>query len=161
MKEWQIQFCLENSTFEISFLDNQAISGPGKCKIRNLYIKMSKTPKYGLWEMMGSFYLCFQDISMKLTWSYWALCIIVSTLFRQLSALFQHILALKIVSALIQQSAKKCPPYYSSQKKSVRLIPTSCLSALILSGLIHGYHDLKFGKPTYSKEQVKPHSSHF
>ena len=54
----------------------------------------------------------------------------VSVLFHQLSALFQHILALKIVSALIQQSAKKCPPYYSSQQKSVRLIPTFCLSAL-------------------------------
>ena len=76
MREWWNFnfFVLKNSNFEFSFLDNPAISGPGKCKIRNLYIKMSKTPKYGLWEMMGSFYLCFQDISMKLTWSYWALC---------------------------------------------------------------------------------------
>ena len=71
--EISIFFVLKNSNFEFSFLDNLAISGPGKCKIRNLCIKMSKTPKYGLWEMMGSFYWCFQDISMKLTWSYWAL----------------------------------------------------------------------------------------
>ena len=55
---------------------------------------------------------------------------------RIVSALFQQILTLKIVSALIQQSAKKCPPYYSSQQKSVRLIPTSCLSALLLSALV-------------------------
>ena len=49
-------FVLKNSNFEFSFLDNLAISGPGKCKIWNLCIKMSKTPKYRLWEMMGSFY---------------------------------------------------------------------------------------------------------
>ena len=65
---WNLNFfVLKNSNFKFSFLDNPAISGPGKCKIRNLCIKMSKTPKYGLWEMMGSFYLCSQDISMKLT----------------------------------------------------------------------------------------------
>ena len=60
--EISIFFVLKNSNFEFSFLDNLAISGPGKCKIWNLCIKMSKIPKYRLWEMMGSFYLCFQDI---------------------------------------------------------------------------------------------------
>ena len=76
MREWWNLFFFEKikSDFKFSFLDNPDISGPGKCKIWNLCIKMSKTPKYGLWEMMGSFYLCFQDISMKLTLSYWALC---------------------------------------------------------------------------------------
>ena len=68
---------LKNPNFEFSFLDNPAISGPGKCKIWNLCFKMSKTPKYCLWEMIGTFYLCFQEISMKHTRSYWALCISV------------------------------------------------------------------------------------
>ena len=48
----------------------------------------------------------------------------VSALFHQLSALFQLIFSLKIMSALIQQSEKKCPPYSGSHQKSVHLIPT-------------------------------------
>ena len=43
----KLRFFLKNLNFEFSFLDNPAISGPGKCKIWNLGIKMSKTPKYG------------------------------------------------------------------------------------------------------------------
>ena len=70
----KIKIFLKNPNFEFSFLDNPAISGPGKCKIWNLGIKMSKTPKYCLWETIGTFYLCFQEISMKHTRSYWALC---------------------------------------------------------------------------------------
>ena len=42
---------------------------------------------------------------------------IVSALFHQLSALFQQILTLKIVSALIQQSVKKCPPLLQQSAK--------------------------------------------
>ena len=40
------------------------------------------------------------------------------------------------MSALIQQSIKKCPPYYSSHQKSVRLITAPGLSALLLSALV-------------------------
>ena len=40
-------------SLKIQFLDNPAISGSGECNILNLGIKMSKTPKYGLWEMIG------------------------------------------------------------------------------------------------------------
>ena len=38
-------------------MGNLAISVPGKCKIGNLGIKISKTPKYGLWEMVRSWVL--------------------------------------------------------------------------------------------------------
>ena len=67
MREWQNLDFLKNPSFEFGFLDNLPISGFRKCKIFNLGIKMSKTPKYGLWEMMGIFYLCFQEISLKHT----------------------------------------------------------------------------------------------
>ena len=53
----KFRFFLENLNFEISFLDNLAISGPGKCEIWNLGIKINKTAKYSLWEMMGSWVL--------------------------------------------------------------------------------------------------------
>ena len=49
----KFKFFLENPNFEFRFLDNLAVSGPEKCKIWNLGIKMSKTPKYGLWKMIG------------------------------------------------------------------------------------------------------------
>ena len=44
----KFEFFLENPNFEFSFLDNLAISAPGNCKIWNLGIKISKSPKNGL-----------------------------------------------------------------------------------------------------------------
>ena len=60
----------------------------------------------------------------------------VSALFQQLSALFQLSFSLKIVSALMQECEKKCLPYSSSHQKSVRLIATNEVSALLLSALV-------------------------
>ena len=43
----KFDFFFKNSNFKFRFLDYPAISGPGKCNIWNLGIKMSKIPKYG------------------------------------------------------------------------------------------------------------------
>ena len=48
MKLLIFKIILKNPNIHWQFLSNLAISGPGKCKIWNLGIKISKTPKYGL-----------------------------------------------------------------------------------------------------------------
>ena len=48
MKLLNFKIILKNPNIHWQFLSNLAISGPGKCKIWNLGIKISKTPKYGL-----------------------------------------------------------------------------------------------------------------
>ena len=45
---------LKNPNSYLHFLQNLVISGPGKCKIWNLGIKISKLTKFELWEMMRS-----------------------------------------------------------------------------------------------------------
>ena len=45
--------CWKNPKFYLHFLHNLAISGPGKCKIWNLGIKISKIAKFEPIEMKG------------------------------------------------------------------------------------------------------------
>ena len=45
--------CWKNPKFYLHFLHNLAISGPGKCKIWNLDIKISKITKFEHIEMKG------------------------------------------------------------------------------------------------------------
>ena len=54
MKLLIFKIILKKSNIHWQFLSNLAISGPGKCKIWNLGIKISKLTKFELWEMMRS-----------------------------------------------------------------------------------------------------------
>ena len=54
----------KNPKLYLLFLHNLVISGPGKCKIWNLGIKISKLTKFELWEMIGK-------IAWKFIETYW------------------------------------------------------------------------------------------
>ena len=62
--------CWKNPKFYLHFLHNLAISGPGKCKIWNLGIKISKITKFELWEMMRSKVLFFPMLNLELIETY-------------------------------------------------------------------------------------------
>ena len=57
--------CWKNPKFYLHFLHNLAISGPGKCKIWNLGIKISKIIKFELIEMKGFKVLIFPILTSK------------------------------------------------------------------------------------------------
>ena len=60
----------KNPKLYLLFLHNLVISGPGKCKIWNLGIKISKLTKFELWEMMRSKVLFFPMLKLELIETY-------------------------------------------------------------------------------------------
>ena len=62
--------CWKNPKFYLHFLQNLAISGPCKCKIWNLGIKINKLTKFELWEMMRSKVLFFPMLKLELIETY-------------------------------------------------------------------------------------------
>ena len=60
----------KNTKLYLPFLNNLVISGPGKCKIWNLGIKISKFTKFELWEMMRLKVWIFPMLTLKFIETY-------------------------------------------------------------------------------------------
>ena len=58
----------KNPKLYLHFLHNLVIFGPGKCKIWNLGIKISKLTKFKLWEMMRS-KVWFSNANFNIHWN--------------------------------------------------------------------------------------------